>query len=202
MTGPLLQVLDAEGALVGPDPKLPADDLRRLFRHMLEMRVLDTRMLSLQRQGRIGFYGTATGQEAAVTGSAYAWREGDWVFPALREMGVALWRGTTVQEPEVTIEWGDFLLHPARERVTARRDHFESVLCGQIHDQSSQPDQFGPGLGRGPADLGADLDHGLMELRFDLAEDHRILFQDLGDVRAEFPGRRVDDLILFFDPDR
>ena len=98
MTEPLLQVLDADGKLVGPDPGLPSDDLRRLFRHMLKMRVLDTRMLSLQRQGRIGFYGTATGQEAAVTGGAYAWREGDWVFPALREMGVALWRGTTVQE--------------------------------------------------------------------------------------------------------
>jgi len=95
---PLLQVLDPEGRLVGADPGLPADDLRRLLRHMLKMRVLDARMLSLQRQGRIGFYGTATGQEAAVTGSAYAWRESDWVFPALREMGVALWRGTTVQE--------------------------------------------------------------------------------------------------------
>ena len=98
MSEPLLQVLDPEGRLVGADPGLPADDLRRLLRHMLKMRVLDTRMLSLQRQGRIGFYGTATGQEAAVTGSAYAWREGDWVFPALREMGVSLWRGTTVQE--------------------------------------------------------------------------------------------------------
>jgi pyruvate dehydrogenase E1 component alpha subunit/2-oxoisovalerate dehydrogenase E1 component alpha subunit len=98
MSEPLLQVLDAGGRLVGPDPGLPADDLRRLYRHMLKMRVLDTRMLSLQRQGRIGFYGTAAGQEAAVTGSAYAWREGDWVFPALREMGVSLWRGTTVQE--------------------------------------------------------------------------------------------------------
>ena len=61
-------------------------------------RVLDQRMLSLQRQGRIGFYGTAAGQEAAVTGSAYALRETDWVFPALREMGVSLWRGTTVKE--------------------------------------------------------------------------------------------------------
>jgi pyruvate dehydrogenase E1 component alpha subunit/2-oxoisovalerate dehydrogenase E1 component alpha subunit len=98
MSEPLLQVLDSEGRVVGPDPKLPPDDLRRLFRHMLKMRVLDVRMLSLQRQGRIGFYGTATGQEAAVTGGAYAWRENDWVFPALREMGVALWRGTTVQE--------------------------------------------------------------------------------------------------------
>ena len=62
------------------------------------MRVLDQRMLSLQRQGRIGFYGTAHGQEAAVTGSAYAARATDWVFPALREMGVALWRGTPVRD--------------------------------------------------------------------------------------------------------
>jgi pyruvate dehydrogenase E1 component alpha subunit/2-oxoisovalerate dehydrogenase E1 component alpha subunit len=69
-----------------------------MMRHMVKMRVLDQRMLSLQRQGRIGFYGTATGQEAAVTGSAYAARDTDWVFPALREMGVSLWRGTTVQE--------------------------------------------------------------------------------------------------------
>ena len=55
-------------------------------------------MLSLQRQGRIGFYGTATGQEAAITGSAYALRDTDWVFPALREIGVSLWRGTTLKE--------------------------------------------------------------------------------------------------------
>ena len=62
------------------------------------MRVLDARMLSLQRQGRIGFYGTATGQEAAVAGSAYALADTDWVFPALREIGVSMWRGTTVKE--------------------------------------------------------------------------------------------------------
>jgi len=91
-------VLDPAGASVGEAPEIPRDDLRRLFRHMLKMRVLDQRMLSLQRQGRIGFYGTATGQEASVTGGACAWRDTDWVFPALREMGVALWRGTTIQE--------------------------------------------------------------------------------------------------------
>jgi pyruvate dehydrogenase E1 component alpha subunit len=93
-----LQILDADGKLAGEPPQIPKDDLRRLFRHMLKMRVLDQRMLSLQRQGRIGFYGTATGQEAAVTGSAYAWRDTDWVFPALREMGVSLWRGTTLEQ--------------------------------------------------------------------------------------------------------
>src|SRR5437667_8739060 len=93
-----LQVLDPEGRATGPAPDVPDADLVRLFRHMLMMRVLDQRMLSLQRQGRIGFYGTATGQEAAVTGSAYALRPTDWVFPALREMGVSLWRGTTIRE--------------------------------------------------------------------------------------------------------
>ena len=98
MSAPLLQHLDPDGRVVGSPPDLPRDDLRALFRHIVKMRVLDTRMLSLQRQGRIGFYGTATGQEAAVTGSAYALRADDWVFPALREMGVSLWRGTTVQE--------------------------------------------------------------------------------------------------------
>src|ERR1044072_7470693 len=40
----------------------------------------------------------AAGQEAAVTGSAYALRKGDWVFHALRETGVCLWRGTTLEE--------------------------------------------------------------------------------------------------------
>src|SRR5437773_3562811 len=93
-----LQVLDIEGKARGTVPEIPPEDLIRLFRHMLRMRVLDQRMLSLQRQGRIGFYGTATGEEAAVTGSAYALRDTDWVFPALREMGVSLWRGTTIKQ--------------------------------------------------------------------------------------------------------
>ncbi|MGH7730467.1 MAG: thiamine pyrophosphate-dependent dehydrogenase E1 component subunit alpha [Candidatus Eiseniibacteriota bacterium] len=98
MSAPLVQRLDPEGRLSGPPPAVPAEDLRALLRHMVKMRTLDQRMLSLQRQGRIGFYGTAHGQEAAVTGSAYALRATDWVFPALREMGVSLWRGTTLKE--------------------------------------------------------------------------------------------------------
>jgi pyruvate dehydrogenase E1 component subunit alpha len=95
---PTIQVLDPEGRLAGPDPAIPREELRRAFRHMLKMRTLDQRMLSLQRQGRIGFYGTATGEEAAITGSAMALRDTDWIFPALRQTGVALWRGTTVKE--------------------------------------------------------------------------------------------------------
>ncbi len=94
----MVRVLDPEGRLVGADPHVPDEDLLAMLRHMVKMRTLDQRMLSLQRQGRIGFYGTATGQEAAVTGSAFVLRPTDWVFHALRETGVCLWRGTTVKE--------------------------------------------------------------------------------------------------------
>ena len=94
----LRRVLDEHGREVAKPPSVPDVDLRALHRHMLKMRLIDARMLSLQRQGRIGFYGMATGQEASVTGSAYPLKPSDWVFHALRETGVCLWRGTTVQE--------------------------------------------------------------------------------------------------------
>jgi pyruvate dehydrogenase E1 component alpha subunit/2-oxoisovalerate dehydrogenase E1 component alpha subunit len=94
----LRRVLDEQGREVAAPPAVPDDDLLALHRQLLKMRLLDQRMLSLQRQGRIGFYGMATGQEASVTGSAYPLRKGDWVFHALRETGVCLWRGTSIQE--------------------------------------------------------------------------------------------------------
>ena len=63
---------------------------------MLRIRVTDARMMALQRQGRIGFYGEAMGQEAAVVGSAAASQPQDWIVPALREAGVGLYRGMSL----------------------------------------------------------------------------------------------------------
>jgi pyruvate dehydrogenase E1 component alpha subunit/2-oxoisovalerate dehydrogenase E1 component alpha subunit len=60
---------------------------------MIFLRSLDERMLTLQRQGRIGFYGSCYGQEAATLASAAALDSGDWIFPALREAGAMLMRG-------------------------------------------------------------------------------------------------------------
>ncbi len=93
MTQKTLQVLAPDGSMVGEEPDLSKEDLLRLYRHMLLLRFLDERMMALQRQGRIGFYGTVTGEEAAVTGSAYALARDDWIFPALRQGGAALLRG-------------------------------------------------------------------------------------------------------------
>ncbi len=68
----------------------------RMYRHILLLRILDEKMLGLQRQGRIGFFGTVTGEEAAVIGSAAGMEPTDWVFPALRQGGVLLWRGAPI----------------------------------------------------------------------------------------------------------
>jgi pyruvate dehydrogenase E1 component alpha subunit len=69
---------------------------RTLFHGMVRIRITDARMMALQRQGRIGFYGEVTGQEAAVVGSAAVSEPQDWIVPALREAGVGLFRGMTL----------------------------------------------------------------------------------------------------------
>src|SRR5581483_11045104 len=48
--------------------------------------------------GRIGFYGEARGQEAAIIGAAAALQQNDWIVPALREAGAAIFRGLSMRE--------------------------------------------------------------------------------------------------------
>jgi len=89
-----LQVLEPSGKVhAALLPALPPDTLVALYEAMVRTRILDTRMLALQRQGRIGFYGTCKGQEAATVGSGLAVEDKDWIFPALREGAVLLLRG-------------------------------------------------------------------------------------------------------------
>ncbi|MHC4861814.1 MAG: thiamine pyrophosphate-dependent dehydrogenase E1 component subunit alpha [Planctomycetota bacterium] len=82
-----------DGTLEGDAPDLTDDGLVDLLRWMLRIRLLDMRLLNMQRQGRIGFYGTATGEEASVIGSVAALEPDDLVFPALRQAGALLYRG-------------------------------------------------------------------------------------------------------------
>ncbi|KAG0450141.1 hypothetical protein HPP92_026920 [Vanilla planifolia] len=60
--------------------------------------VMDTILYEAQRQGRISFYLTSTGEEAINIASAAALNYEDIVFPQYREPGVLLWRGFTLQE--------------------------------------------------------------------------------------------------------
>jgi len=95
----VLQILSPSGQIeTSLLPDLSPAQLIDLYRHMVRTRAIDTRMLALQRQGRIGFYGTCRGQEAATVGSGAALRADDWVFPALREGAVLLMRGYPLEK--------------------------------------------------------------------------------------------------------
>ena len=92
-TDELVSVIQEDGTANELDPGLPEEMLHRMYACMVLNRELDNRMFTLQRQGRIGFYLTSTGEEAAVVGSAAALNDEDWLVPAYRESGLAIWRG-------------------------------------------------------------------------------------------------------------
>ena len=112
-----LQVLAADGSLIDPEyaAKIPDGDLVALYEAMLAQRVYDDRMIKMQRQGRLGFYLACTGEEACAYGTAYALQDKDWIFPAYREPGVALWRGMPLQA------WVDNLVGNADDPVLGRQ---------------------------------------------------------------------------------
>jgi pyruvate dehydrogenase E1 component alpha subunit len=94
-----LSILDAEGNLdASLEPKLPAAELKRLYRAMLLGRRLDERMVRLQRQGRIGTFAPIKGQEASQLGSVCTLRPTDWMVPSFRETAAMIWRGWPIEK--------------------------------------------------------------------------------------------------------
>lgn len=65
---------------------------------MLTTRMVDERMITLQRQGLITFALSSKGEEACAVASAAALEMCDWLYPQYREAGVMFWRGFTILE--------------------------------------------------------------------------------------------------------
>jgi pyruvate dehydrogenase E1 component alpha subunit len=90
----MLQVIKADGEF---DPKVEPDlsheDLLKMHRYMLTVRKFNEKGMSLQRQGRIGFFMESTGQEACQIGMSYTLSAVDWAFPSYRDPGTCLVRG-------------------------------------------------------------------------------------------------------------
>ena len=80
------QILDENGELVDVMPDLDDDALVDMFKKVITTRVVDEKLLNLQRQGRMPAYYQVSGQEAHV-GASLALRETDWIFTAYRELG-------------------------------------------------------------------------------------------------------------------
>ena len=100
MAKQFIQILDPEGGVKNESdlPDLDSQRLVQLYCLMVLNRRVDERMITLQRQGRIGFYVASIGEEAAIIGSAAALQDNDWIVPCYRELGAALLRGFTVFE--------------------------------------------------------------------------------------------------------
>ena len=91
----MVQVLDEEGNVVNNDllPDLSDEELVELMERMVWTRVLDQRSISLNIQGRLGFYAPTAGQEASQLASHYALEKEDYVLPGYRDVPQLIWHG-------------------------------------------------------------------------------------------------------------
>ncbi|AYV13800.1 MULTISPECIES: thiamine pyrophosphate-dependent dehydrogenase E1 component subunit alpha [Shewanella] len=97
---PVLKILQADGTTY-EEAVLPVIDealSRKIFDTCVFTRVLDERMLGAQRQGRISFYMTCIGEEAAVIGSAAALDDKDVILAQYREHAALRYRGFTTEQ--------------------------------------------------------------------------------------------------------
>lgn len=94
-----LQILDENGKVIDParEPDIPKDTLIKALDVMVQVRTLNDKGIRLQRQGRVGFHIYTLGQEAHV-GAALALDDSDWIYPAYREHGMALFRDLPAEE--------------------------------------------------------------------------------------------------------
>jgi len=78
---------------------LSLDDVKAMYRKILETRMVSERILQLNRMGRTPFGAGTDGHEAAQIGAAWNIRRGkDWTVPYYRDMGVAFVLGLTPLE--------------------------------------------------------------------------------------------------------
>ncbi|WP_231928166.1 thiamine pyrophosphate-dependent dehydrogenase E1 component subunit alpha [Devriesea agamarum] len=104
---PMIQLLAPDGTRT-PHPDLDPliadvtpDTLRGFYRDMVMIRAADLQATSLQRQGQLGLWASALGQEGAQIGMGHGARPHDYLVPTYREHGVAWARGI---EPMTLLE--------------------------------------------------------------------------------------------------
>ncbi|PWW19829.1 pyruvate dehydrogenase E1 component alpha subunit [Cytobacillus oceanisediminis] len=90
-----LQILSEEGKIVNESamPDLSDEQLQELMRRMVYTRILDQRSISLNRQGRLGFYAPTAGQEASQLASQFALEKEDFILPGYRDVPQIIWHG-------------------------------------------------------------------------------------------------------------
>jgi 2-oxoisovalerate dehydrogenase E1 component alpha subunit len=102
LDAPMLQLLAPDGTYGVPKEYqrygdviegLGETELKTFYRDMARIRRFDIEAIALQRQGQLGLWVPAIGQEGAQIGSGYAVGKNDHIFPSYREHGVAITHG-------------------------------------------------------------------------------------------------------------
>jgi 2-oxoisovalerate dehydrogenase E1 component alpha subunit len=93
----MVRVLAEDGVAGGPwQPRLNPQQLRGGLEIMMRARHLDARLTTMQRQGRLSFYLSGSGEEAAAVAGAMPYAAADLLFPSYRQPGLLVVRGMPV----------------------------------------------------------------------------------------------------------
>jgi 2-oxoisovalerate dehydrogenase E1 component alpha subunit len=93
------RVMDENGKVISPKYDTLSKDLSlKIFGKMIQINECDKRFNMAQREGKISFYMTCTGEEGSTVASAAALSNDDLIYPQYREPAVLLWRGFTIQQ--------------------------------------------------------------------------------------------------------
>jgi len=159
----IVRVLDADGRVIddAPVPDLSDEELVAMYEEMVLSRHLDERLVSLQRQGRMGTYAPLAGQEAAQIGSTHALADDDWIVDQYREHGAVVARGISHEYllywlgHEIGNEWlasrhvfplnisiASHLPHATGMAWAARLQGEDTVVCCHFGDGATSEGDF------------------------------------------------------------
>ena len=96
----MLQILNEDGEIINKemDPGLSDEQLTELMTRMVWTRILDQRSISLNRQGRLGFYAPTAGQEASQLASQFALESEDFILPGYRDVPQIIFHGLPLEQ--------------------------------------------------------------------------------------------------------
>uniref|UniRef100_A0AC35THW8 2-oxoisovalerate dehydrogenase subunit alpha n=1 Tax=Rhabditophanes sp. KR3021 TaxID=114890 RepID=A0AC35THW8_9BILA len=92
---PIYRVTKSDGQFLNPkdDPHFDKEQAMKMYKSMTLLSNMDKVLYDSQRQGRISFYMTNSGEEGCHVGSAAALNPSDLVYAQYRETGVLMYRG-------------------------------------------------------------------------------------------------------------
>ncbi|WP_233737998.1 thiamine pyrophosphate-dependent dehydrogenase E1 component subunit alpha [Halocatena pleomorpha] len=110
------RILDPNGELQTDPPELDEEELLKLYRTFIATRILEEKMLNMQRSGEVSLVARTLGEEATPLGCAAALQPDDWIFYTYRQTPALLyWKlpmveviaSATGREPETIAEQVD-----------------------------------------------------------------------------------------------